>query len=422
MQTHQGIMVILDGLGDRPAEVLGGRTPLEAARTPVMDRLAAGGMTGFVAHLAPGVPVGTQTGCGLLLGLPPAEVGRLSRGLVQAAGTGIALEPGDVALRCNFATLRWGRDRIDILDRRAGRIAGDTPALAAALNGLHLNGVEFLIKASTQHRAALVMRGRGLSERITNTDPGSGFDERGLVLSRPIDAGDEAAAYTAESLNVFLRRAHEILGAHPVNRAREAAGLPPANGLITRGAGRHAVLQNLIRHLRIRTAVVSGEGTLHGLGRLFGFDVVCRPSFTGAAETDLNGKVEAVLEALAGRDLVVLHVKSPDVCAHDRDPHRKTAVIEAIDAALEPIAGAGCVVGITGDHSTDSTTGRHTGDPVPSLVWAPRVRRDRVEGFDESACRDGGLGFVSPMGFLCTMLDQMNRMHNFRQGDLDFFR
>ena len=422
MFYKKGVLLILDGLGDRPVPLLGRKTPLEAAKTPILDRLSESGMTGFVTHILPGVPVGTQTGSGLLLGLAPADVGKLSRGLVQAIGAGITLKEGDVALRCNFATLRWGKNGVEIVDRRAGRISAETDVLAQALGTVFIEEeVEIFVKASTQHRVALVIRGRGLGAAISNTDPGSGNEAQGLLRCRPIESRVAANVRTAEIVNTFLEKAHVVLRDHPVNRVRESRGLLPANGLITRGAGRLEMLNNLLQHLQIRTMVVSGEGTLHGLGKLFGFDVDVRPGFTATTNTDLEGKVSAAIEALNDHDLVVLHVKAPDVCAHDRDPIRKKTIIEAIDAAIKPLAKMDLVIGVTADHSTDSTTGRHTGDPVPSLIYSADGRKDEVEVFGESACLHGGLRLITPMGFLCTMLDQMNRTQNFNPWEYNFF-
>ena len=423
MFSKKGVLLILDGLGDRPITALNSLTPLEAAHTPVMDQLTANGLCGLVTHLAPGIPVGTQTGSGLLLGLAPADVGLLSRGLVQAVGVGLDLKPGDIAMRSNFATLDWGPTGAAIIDRRAGRISESTAALADAVNSIHISDdIRIQVKSSTQHRAAIVIQGEGLSDAITDTDPGSGEAALGLQTCQALDTQNGAALRTADFVNTFLRLSHEILKVHPVNKERERQGLLPANGFVTRGAGRVKALRNIIRYLDIKTAVISGEGTLKGLARLFGFDYIFRPAFTATTKTDLNGKIEATLEALETADLAILHIKGPDLCAHDQNPIAKRDFIEAIDAALAPILSVDAIIGITADHATDSTTGRHTGDPVPSLISGTLVRKDAVSHFGESYCMQGGLGQLSPTSFLCTMLDQMNKMHNFRSHEHEYFK
>ena len=422
MLEKKGVLLILDGLGDRPVAQLGGQTPLEAARTPVLDDLITSGLCGLVHHIAPGIPVGTQTGCGLLMGLAPSDVGKLSRGLVQAVGVGIHLIPGDVAIRCNFATLDWRGQHAKIIDRRAGRISNGTNELVEALNAqAQIDDVAFMAKASTQHRVSLVLRGPGLSDAISNTDPGSGRSDEGLLFSQALDAGNRAAVRTASLVNAYLEKSHAMLQHHPVNKKREASGQLPANGLITRGAGKMGKMKNLLHLHEIKTAVISGEGTLHGLGRLFNFDVISRPEFTATIATDLPGKVAATLDALKDHDLVMLHIKGPDICAHDCDPIGKKDFIEKIDAALEPLRALPIVIGVTGDHSTDSTGGSHTGDPVPSFITSAHSRKDAIRAFGETNCINGGLGQISPTAFLCSLLDQMNRIHNFRPQDFDYY-
>ena len=204
------------------------------------------------------------------------------------------------------------------------------------------------------------------------------------------------------------------MSGHPLNVQREARGLLPANGILTRSAGAAAALGNLVTSLGIRAAVVSGERTVEGLGRLFGFRTITRPSFTALPETDLAGKVQAALDALQTHDLVFLHIKGPDICAHDRDPQGKKACLERIDQALGALPLDGLVIGVTGDHSTDSNRGRHCGDPVPSLMVSPNGRRDGVGAFYETSCMNGGLGRISGTQFLVGLIDAMAAIGNYR--------
>lgn len=422
MDKTKGVLIVMDGLGDRPSAALNGQTPLEAAHTPHLNRIVAAGACGMMYPVAPGVPVGTQTGMGVLLGLARADLPQLTRGPVEAAGVGIDLKPGDVALRGNFATLAPQGDGFAILDRRAGRISAEAQTLAEALNGQDLgHGITVQFRASTQHRTVAVLSGPNLSAQISNTDPGASNNEEGLQPCRPCTPGDAEAEATAAAVNAFTRAAYNILDPHPINQARVARGLPPANGVLFRGAGRGVALRNLIRHLRLRAAVVTGEGTVVGLGRLFGFDVITSPAFTATPETDLDAKVAATRTALETHDLVFLHIKGTDVCAHDLQPAAKQHLIERIDAALAPLLDQGLVVGVTGDHTTDSATGRHTGDLVPTCLSAPHIRPDRTDTFGERTCMQGGLGHLSATAFLVSMLDLMNATYNFRAHEYGFF-
>ena len=254
----KGLMIILDGLGDRSCPALQGLTPLEAASTPNLDRLAAEGATGLVDPLYPGVPVGTHTGTGVLMGLVPADAATLARGPVEAAGIGLDVNPGDVLLRCNFATLNGGGSGFEIRDRRAGRIREGTEELAAVLRDLPLgDGITGSLYPTTHHRAVLALRGAGLSSAVTDTDPGSGREATGVLLARAGEAADAAAQRTAAAVNAFVREAHTRLAVHPLNADREARGLLPANGILTRSAGSTGQLGNLVSSLGLSASVIT---------------------------------------------------------------------------------------------------------------------------------------------------------------------
>jgi 2,3-bisphosphoglycerate-independent phosphoglycerate mutase len=410
----KGLLIIIDGLGDRSCPVLQGQTPLEAAHTENLDRLAGEGITGLVDPLYPGIPVGTHTGTGLLMGLAPADAVWLARGPVEAAGIGLELQPGDVLLRCNFATLEHEGGTLRIRDRRAGRIREGTDELAGMLRDVPLgDDIRGDLYPSTQHRAVLALRGGGLSAGVTDTDPGSGRRSRGVLTAQAIDANDAASQRTASALNRFVREAHRRLKGHPLNGEREARGLLPANGILTRSAGIAGAPRNLVTSLGLDASVITGERTVGGLGRLFEFDVVTDPAFSALPHTDLAGKLAAAVTDLETRDLVFLHIKGPDICAHDRDPLCKKGCLERIDQALSVLPRDNLVIGVTGDHSTDSNRGRHCGDPVPGLIVSPNGRRDAAMAFSESACAVGALGRIPATAFLISLLDAMAALGNF---------
>jgi len=414
-------MIILDGVGDRSCAALDGLTPLEAASLPVLDQLARDGVTGLIDPLFPGAPVGTHTGTGVLMGLAPTDAAGLARGPVEAAGIGLPVQQGDVLLRCNFATLSEHAGALKIQDRRAGRILEQTEELAAELRDVPLgDGITGSLYPTTQHRAVLVIRGADLSSAISDTDPGSGREAAGVQVAKAGDGGDEAAQRTARAVNRFVQEAHRRLVGHRVNADRQGRGLLPASGILTRSAGRFAPVRNLVSRAGIAASVIAGERTVEGLGRLFGFRTVSQPGFAALPHTDLHGKLAAALSELEHQDLVFLHIKGPDICAHDRDPLGKKACIERIDAVLGEMRRRDLAIGVTGDHSTDSNRGRHCGDPVPALIVAPNGRRDTVAAFNESACVSGGLGRLSATGFLLSLLDAMGAIGNYRPSDRDY--
>jgi 2,3-bisphosphoglycerate-independent phosphoglycerate mutase len=376
----------------------------------------------LIDPLYPGVPVSTHTGAGVLFGINIRDAFNLPRGPVEAAGTGLPVMPGDIALRCNFATLKADAEELEILDRRAGRIQADTAVLADALQEIVLDdGFSASVRQATGHRAVMRLSGPGPLPVVSDTDPGSGARHMRVLSCHSLDTDNPLGKQTANAINTFIRAAHERLGDHPVNRRRVQQGLLPANGIITRGAGSISKLHNIIHHIGLNTALVAGERTVIGLAHLSNFAVICRPEYTSMPDTSLTSKVSAALEALTDHDLVYLHIKAPDIFSHDCDPEGKKAFLEKVDDALAPLLLQDIVIGISADHSTDSNTGRHSGDPVPSLLCAPAGRRDLCREFGETQCLSGGLGRIPARAFLLTLLDEMGRMQNYRILDSPYF-
>jgi 2,3-bisphosphoglycerate-independent phosphoglycerate mutase len=184
-----------------------------------------------------------------------------------------------------------------------------------------------------------------------------------------------------------------------------------ANGVITRGAGSAFEPVSRLETLGLRAVVVAGCNTVLGLARLFGFDTVHKPGFTAALDTDLDGKVAAALRALDDHDVAYIHVKASDLCAHDRNPQAKRDFLECLDRALAPLLSAGVVVALSSDHTTDSNTGAHTADPVPSLIFDPSAAAANGEPtvkFGEAACRQGTLPRLRSFEFLDRVLETMD--------------
>jgi 2,3-bisphosphoglycerate-independent phosphoglycerate mutase len=419
---RQGLMIILDGVGDRPMAELDGRTPLEAAVTPHLDRLAARGLVGFVDPVYPGVAVGTEVGIGVLFGLrAPDEL--LPRGLLEAAGVGLALEPGDVGFRCNFATVATdggGHDpfALPLVDRRAGRINEGTAELAAAIDGLEVgDGVTARLVPAAQFRAALRLQGPGLSPRVTDVDPGGGRADLGLLPCRPLDATDTAADHTARLVNRLVTLVHERLRDHPVNLARRARRLPEANVLLPRGAGSARPSSGLLSRFGLRAAVVTGDATVIGLGKALDMATRTDARFTADPATDLSAKVDAAHAALAEHDIVFLHIKGSDILSHDHYPQKKREFLERVDMVIAPLLRDDLVIAVTGDHSTPCDLGFHSGDPVPTLLVGPGGRADAQDRFGERSCMAGGLGRLPARGLLWSMLDLMGYARNLVPGD-----
>ncbi len=388
------LMLVVDGLADRPIRALGGRTPLQAAHTPALDRLAREGQTGLADPVSPGVVPDTAAGSLALFGQSPVA---MKRGPVEALGAGIELGPGDVALRGNFATLD---DQGLVIDRRAGRIREGVGDLAEALDRLPLAGgladeIEVRVRCGTEHRLAIVLRGDRLSSAILGSDPGEGAVPGRPLIPRPIDPHDEAAVYTARALALFEQQARQVLADQKVNRRRRRDGLPVANAVITRGAGRlHRLIPLEEAGFPLRIACVAGDLTVLGLASWLGARTIHSAEMTASLDTNLRLKFDAALEALGNSDLVILHLKGADIAAHDQRPDLKVEFIERFDRELGRLLKkhkAPLRIAVGSDHVTLSESGQHAADPVPVLIWGSGIEPDQVEVFDEAAAGGGHL-------------------------------
>ncbi len=413
-KVHKGIMLIIDGLGDRPIKELDGMTPLEAARTPCFDALAKNGITGLMDPLSPGIRVGTDVGHLALFGYNPLKV-YWGRGPIEAVGVGLELKQGDVALRCNFATVD---ENLIVMDRRAGRIRHTSP-LAAALDGMSLqDGVNVTFKPATEHRAVLVLSGGRLSAEITNSDPGPANEGESLQEVRPKRPHMPLAEKTARLVNEFVRKSHEALRDHDLNRERVKKGLPPANIVITRGAGMAVKMRSLTERFDIKGCCVAAESTVIGIAQIAGFSVLTNEKLTANIDTDLDEKARLTIEGLKEADFVVTHIKGVDLTAHDSMLDEKVAFIERTDRMLQKIINdlkdpQDTYIAITADHSTPCAIREHSADPVPVLIHGEGVLVDDVEVFGERACARGGLCRIRGNDFLLSMLDMMGVTYRF---------
>lgn len=389
------LMVIIDGLPDRPIRALGGRTPLQAAHTPTLDRLAREGRVGLADPIAPGVVPDTAAGTLALFGQSPQA---LKRGPVEALGAGLELSPDDIALRGNFATIDGSGN---VVDRRAGRIREEARQLAEAIDRLHLpgdlgDGVEVRVQPATEHRLAVVLRGSGLSPTIRGSDPGDAAVPGPALAPRPLDPGDERAVYTARVLGVFEQEVRRVLGEHPTNQERAARGLPPANAILTRGAGRiHRLVTLEEAGIPLRLCCVSGDRTVLGLARWLGAEVISEPEMTANLDTDLRAKMESARESLERNDLTIVHVKGADIAAHDRRPELKVEFLEKLDAEIARLLAergdSPLRIAVASDHATLSESGQHAADPLPVLIWGDGIEADSVSEFHEQSAGGGSL-------------------------------
>jgi len=400
------LFIVCDGLSDRPVKELDSKTPIQAARKPAMDALARHGVSGTMDVIGHGIAPGSDTAHLALFGYDPFKV-YTGRGPIEAAGAGLTLERGDVAFRCNFATVD---ESLKVVDRRAGRIKSGTSELAEALSGVRIGDTRVAFRAGTEHRGVLVLRGSGLDHRVTDVDPHS---ESAVLESRAIVPDAEK---TARVLNEFVKRSHELLQSHPVNRRRVGEGLPPANIVLPRGAGSISDIEPIAERLGIRCAAVAGVTLVKGICRLVGMDVPDVPGATGGLDTDYRAKADAAVALLKSHEMVFVNVKAGDVASHDGDARLKVRVVESIDMMLGLLlkeVGEDVLVVLTCDHSTPVSVRDHSADPVPVTISGADVRIDGVKEFDEVSAASGALGRIRGMDLMPIVMGMANRSRKF---------
>lgn len=391
------LFIVIDGLGDEPIPHLGNKTPLEAAQTPFMDGLADQGMVGLAEVKFGGALPTSEDGHLCLFGYDPENLS-IRRGLFTARGAGIQVQPGDVALRGNFAYVKDGK----AVDRRAGRIT-DTKKLIADLNQIQVSGAKLILKSAKDHRLGIVLRGENLSAEISDIDCWYSHLDDKIRQSRPIDNSSEAKK-TAEILNQFIEKAHQLLKDHPINNQREADGLTPANFIITRGASSLTDLQLFNDKYGLKAACIAGKVLYKQVAELLGMDLISVPGADGTPETNLTGKFQAGVNALLTNDFVFLHIKATDSLAEDGRYIEKGDFIEQVDQKMQIIDHPeDLLVVITSDHSTCSLLKRHCKPPCPVLIWGGE--KDEIKVFSEKMCQKGGLKKFPQLSLMEKILD-----------------
>jgi 2,3-bisphosphoglycerate-independent phosphoglycerate mutase len=414
MLSLKTILVVADGLADRPLRELGWKTPLEAASRPVLDQIAKTGICGIIDPIAPGIPPGSDTATLAILGYDPLKC-YSGRGALEALGSGMTVLSSDVAFRCNFATVN---ENLVVLDRRAGRIANeDATKLAAAIQKVKLPKsfkAKFLFKNTVQHRAALVLRGPKLSSAISDSDPE--MDGKKVLQVKPLDKSKEAER-TARIVNALTHEFRRVLRAHPVNRLRAARRLPEANEILFRGAGTVPKIVPLHEEFGIKPACVAAVSLIKGVCQVAGMSMISVKGANGTPLTDYLGKAKAAVHALRAYDFVFLHVKAADVASHDGNVKLKIEVIEKIDKmlgyVLDHVDADSTFLAVTADHTTPIVTRNHEGDPVPVAIAGPYVRRDSVTEFGERACACGGLNRMRGVDLMPTLMSLMGKAKKF---------
>lgn len=399
--SHPIVLVVLDGLGDRPQAELGGRTPAEAAATPNLDALARIGRCGSLYPLRPGLAPSSHQAHFALFGYPPEDFP--GRGLLEAIGEGLPPARDEVVLRTNLARVSE-RDGVLWIDERPdprhgvadlGGVSLDTRIDGVQTRFVHTGGLQGLLYLRP-------LDGRQLSHFVSDADP-LRADIPVLKVMPLEEAPDpEAATRTAAVLNAWMRFAQRALAGRDLDF------------MLVKWAGSQPAITPFRRRFGLK-GVSLGAGVLYaGLAASIGLDHVEIPMHADPYD-DVAERVEATLGLLAeGYDLVHLHTKHPDHAGHTKDPHRKAEVIAACDRALAPMVSVAvesrAVVVVCADHQTPSKGPLyHGGGAVPLVIAGGMIGADEVTAFGDGPCSDGSLGVLTGTDVMPLALDAADR-------------
>lgn len=398
------IIILGDGMADEPIGSLGGRTPLQAACKPSIDRVAALGWSGMLATVPAGFAPGSEIANLSVLGydLPKVFEGR---GSLEAASMGVRIEDGEMAMRCNLLTIEQGR----IKNHSAGHITGEEAAELIVFLQKELGGGDANFFPGVSYRHLLKLKGG--DKRIATTPPHDvpGTPYRDVLVRALVPE----AEVTAVRINELVERSQELLKDHPVNRARVAAGKEPANSIWPWSPGYRPQMETLMQRYGIRDGVViSAVDLIKGIGVYAGLKPVDVEGATGLYTTNYEGKARAALDALRTHDFVFLHIEASDEAGHEGDAELKVRTIEYLDSRvvktiLDEISGwdEPVSMAILPDHPTPCALRTHTAKPVPFTIYRTGVSGDGVQRFDERSAQEGSYGNLSGDEFMNLFID-----------------
>lgn len=385
------LVMLCDGMADYPVEALGGKTPLETAKTPCMDKLAQTAQVGLVKTVADGMKPGSDVANLSVLGYDP-EVYYTGRSPLEAGSIGIDMKKTDVSLRCNLVTVTDEPVYEDktILDYCADDISTEEAKILVEYLAENLNSDEFKFYSGVSYRHCLIWD-NGTMDIGTMTPP---HDITGRPVKEYVPKHENA-----QKLYALMKKSYELLKDHPVNKAREEKGLRPANSIWLWGEGVRANLDAFKEKYGLSASMISAVDLLKGIGKFSGMSVVDVKGATGYIDTNFEGKAKSAVEEFKrGQDFVYIHVEAPDECGHRNEMDNKVRSIELIDElVLGPVVEELRKMGdfkvlVTPDHPTPLALKTHTNDAVPFLIYDSRKEyQGTAEGFSENTAKASGL-------------------------------
>ena len=397
------IVILGDGMADEPIEALGGLTPMQAADTPYMDKLASLGRNGRLQTVPEGFHPGSEVANMAVLGYNMPKVYE-GRGVLEAASIGVELQPGDLAMRCNLICVEG-----DILkNHSSGHISTEEADELIKFLNKELGNERIIFYTGVSYRHLLVIKGG--DKRLDCTPP----HDVPLRPFRPLLIKPEVAEAndTAELLNNLILKSQEILSNHPVNKHRIAIGKDPANSIWPWSPGYRPAMETMQQMYGFKKgAVISAVDLIRGIGVYAGLEVLTVEGATGLYDTNYEGKAQAALEALKTNDFVYLHIEASDEAGHEGDVDLKIKTIENLDKRAvkiiyealqtwdEPVA-----IAILPDHPTPCAIRTHTSEPIPFIIYKPGQTPDSVQRYDEFAAREGSYGELKENEFMLEFL------------------
>ncbi len=386
------VLVVMDGLGDIATAANKFRTPLDAAKTPNLDKLAKRSALGRMIPVAPGITPGSGPGHLGLFGYDPLEFD-VGRGVIEALGLGLDLKAGDVAARANFCSLDA---KGLVTDRRAGRIdtavcESQCALLAAKIK--KIDDVEVIIKAGKGHRFVVILRGPGLEGPLTNTDPQ--HEGKPILTAEPVVKSPKTAK-TAKIIAAFYKQALPLL-----------ANCKPANGFLLRGIAHQPDIPTFANRYGLKAAAIATYPMYKGLAQLVGMTKIEGPS-------TIAEEFAAAADALSVYDYVFIHIKVTDMAGEDGNFKLKVAGIEETDAALPVlIERQPTVIAVTGDHSTPVPVMGHSWHPQPVMITSEISGWDGHDRFTERNANSGSMGLFEAKYLVRHMQANARRLDKF---------
>lgn len=395
-------------MADLPVDRLGGKTLLQYAKKPMMDKLAREGRCGRLITVPEGFPPGSEVANTAILGYDLNKVYE-GRGPLEAASIGYEMADDDFAIRCNIITLEDGK----IITHNGGNLeTSDADVLIRYLNE-HLASERVKFITGIQYRHLLVIKGG--SKYIDCAPPHDHPNEewRPLLVkaekNAPVEAGRMTAQETADLINELILKSQDLLAKHPFNIERAKRGVRQANSIWPWSGGYRPSMETLMQQYpQIKSGtVISAVDLIRGIGHYAGLKIVEVPGATGLANTNYEGKAQAAIDALKHDDFVFVHVEASDEAGHDGDLELKIKTIEYLDQRLiapiynkvstwdEPVCMA-----VLPDHLTPVEQRIHVGQPVPFLIWYRGIEPDGVQQYDEVSCVSGAYGLLQLNEFM----------------------